>query len=381
MNKRISILGSTGSIGTQTLEVCRKLSLPVTALSAYNSIGLLEEQIREFKPALAVVYDEEKAKELKIKIADTDTKVLSGMEGLYEICHDDADLLVNSVVGMVGLAPTLEAIKAKKDIAFANKETLVAGGELVMNAVKENGVTLYPVDSEHSAIFQCLQAAPPEKALKKIILTASGGPFFGKTAEELKDVTVEQALKHPNWDMGAKITVDSATMMNKGLEIIEAAWLFDTDPDDIEVVVHRESIIHSMIEFTDHSILAQLGLPDMRIPIQYAITYPHRYPSLVPEIDWTKLSQMTFYTPDDKTFKCLAACKKAMKMGGLYPAVANGANEAANLMFRQHKIGFLDVGEIVSASIENIKVGSATCLDDVLAADAQAREFAYHYFD
>ena len=381
MNKRISILGSTGSIGTQTLEVCRKLSLPVTALSAYNSIGLLEEQIREFKPALAVVYDEEKAKELKIKIADTDTKVLSGMEGLYEICHDDADLLVNSVVGMVGLAPTLEAIKAKKDIAFANKETLVAGGELVMNAVKENGVTLYPVDSEHSAIFQCLQAAPPEKALKKIILTASGGPFFGKTAEELKDVTVEQALKHPNWDMGAKITVDSATMMNKGLEIIEAAWLFDTDPDDIEVVVHRESIIHSMIEFTDHSILAQLGLPDMRIPIQYAITYPHRYPSLVPEIDWTKLSQMTFYTPDDKTFKCLAACKKAMKMGGLYPAVANGANEAANLMFRQHKIGFLDVGEIVSASIESIKVGSATCLDDVLAADAQAREFAYHYFD
>ncbi len=375
----LSILGSTGSIGTQTLEVCRKLDLKVSALSAYNSIELLEEQIREFKPALAVVYEEEKAKELKIKIADTDTKVLTGLDGLYEICHDDSDLLVNSVVGMVGLAPTLEAIKAKKNIAFANKETLVAGGELVMNAVKESGVTLYPVDSEHSAIFQCLQAAPPEKSLKKIILTASGGPFFGKTAEELKDVTVEQALKHPNWAMGAKITVDSATMMNKGLEIIEAAWLFDTDPDDIEVVVHRESIIHSMIEFTDHSVLAQLGLPDMRIPIQYAITYPHRYPSLVPEIDWKTLGQMTFYPPDENTFKCLAACKKSMKMGGLYPAVANGANEAANLMFRKHQISFLDVGEIVSAAIENIKVSSAKCLDDVLAADAQAREFARSY--
>ena len=379
MVQKLSILGSTGSIGTQTLEVCRKLKLGVTALSAHSSIGLLEEQIREFKPKLAVVFDEEKAKELKIKIADVDTRVLSGMDGLFEICHDDAELLVNSVVGMVGLAPTLEAIKAKKNIAFANKETLVAGGELVMNAVRENGVTLYPVDSEHSAIFQCLQAAPPEKSLKKIILTASGGPFFGKTAEELQDVTVEQALKHPNWDMGAKITVDSATMMNKGLEIIEAAWLFDTDPDDIEVVVHRESIIHSMIEFTDHSILAQLGMPDMRIPIQYAITYPQRFESLVPEIDWTTLGRMTFYPPDDKTFKCLSACKKAMKMGGLYPAVANGANEAANLMFRQHKIGFLDVGEIVSSAIEEIKVTNASCLDDVLAADKRAREFAYNY--
>lgn len=379
MVHNLSILGSTGSIGKQTLDVCRKLKLPVNALSVYSSIGLLEDQIREFRPKLAVVYDERKAKELRISVADTDTKVISGMEGNFEICHDDSDLLVNAIVGMVGLAPTMEAIKAKKNIAFANKETLVAGGELVMNAVKENGVMLYPVDSEHSAIFQCLQAAPPEKSLKKIILTASGGPFFGKKAEELRDVTVDQALKHPNWAMGAKITVDSATMMNKGLEIIEAAWLFDTDPDDIEVVVHRESIIHSMIEFTDNSILAQLGLPDMRIPIQYAITYPQRFESPVDEIDWTKLSQMTFYTPDDKTFKCLAACKKAMKMGGLYPAVANGANEAANLMFRQHKISFLDVGEIVSASIENIKVGSAKSLDDVFAADAAAREFAQSY--
>ncbi len=377
-NRNISILGSTGSIGTQTLDVVRKLGLNITALSAHGSIDLLEEQIREFKPEVAAVVDEEKAKELKLRVADTSTKILSGMDGMLEICRDSSDVLVNAVVGMVGLAPTLEAIRAKKDIAFANKETLVAGGELVMSAVKENGVKLLPVDSEHSAIFQCLQAAPEQKALKKILLTASGGPFFGKTAEELKDVTVDQALAHPNWSMGAKITIDSATMMNKGLEIIEAAWLFDTDPDDIEVVVHRESIIHSMIEFTDNSILAQLGLPDMRIPIQYAITYPERYESPVAEIDWKKLSQMTFYSADDKTFKCLSACKRAMKLGGLYPAVANGANEVANLLFRQNKISFLDIGELVSASLDEVKVGRASCLDDVLDADRRAREFVYN---
>ena len=377
MIKSLSILGSTGSIGTQTLDVARKLNLKVNALSAYSSIELLEEQIREFRPALAVVYDENRAEELKIKIADTSTKVLSGMSGLYEICHDHSDLIVNAVVGMVGLEPTLEAIKAKKDIAFANKETLVAGGALVMDAVKENGVKLLPVDSEHSAIFQCLQAAPPDKKLKKILLTASGGPFFGKTADELRDVTVEQALAHPNWSMGAKITIDSATMMNKGLEIIEAAWLFDTDPDDIEVVVHRESIIHSMVEFTDNSVLAQLGLPDMRIPIQYAITYPQRVPSLVPEIDWKTLSQMTFFSADDKTFRCLAACKRAMKKGGLYPAVANGANEVANRLFRDGKIPFLRIGELVSAAVDTLNVGKASTLDDVLAADHLAREFVY----
>lgn len=371
----ISILGSTGSIGTQTLEVARKLGLNVASLSAYGSIGILEEQIREFRPSLAIVYDANRAEELKIKIPDTDTKVLSGMEGLFEICHDDSELLVNSVVGMVGLAPTLEAIKAKKNIAFANKETLVAGGELVMNAVRENGVKLLPVDSEHSAIFQCLQAAPPDKKLKKILLTASGGPFFGKTASQLKDVTVEQALNHPNWDMGAKITIDSATMMNKGLEIIEAAWLFDTDPDAIEVVVHRESIIHSMVEFTDNSILAQLGVPDMRIPIQYAITYPERVPSLVPEIDWKTLSKMTFAGADEQTFLCLAACKRAIKKGGLYPAVANGANEIANSLFRQRKLSFLEIGELVSAAVDELNVGSASCLDDVIAADQAAREF------
>ncbi len=375
MISNLSVLGSTGSIGTQTLEVVRKLGLGVTSLSAYSSIDLLEEQIREFKPAIAVVYDEAKAKELRLSVSDTSTKVLTGMDGLLELSRDNSELLVNAIVGMVGLAPTLEAINAKKDIAFANKETLVAGGELVMNAVKENGVKLLPVDSEHSAIFQCLQAAPPSKKLKKILLTASGGPFFGKTADELRDVTVEQALNHPNWDMGAKITIDSATMMNKGLEIIEAAWLFDTDPDDIEVVVHRESIIHSMVEFTDNSILAQLGMPDMRIPIQYAITYPERYPSLVPEIDWKTLSKMTFYSADDVTFKCLAACKRAMKKGGLYPAVANGANEVANKLFRERKISFLDIGELVSLAVDNINVTAAACLDDVLKADKAAREY------
>ncbi|MBK6087816.1 1-deoxy-D-xylulose-5-phosphate reductoisomerase [Ruminococcus difficilis] len=377
MIKSLSILGSTGSIGTQTLDVARKLNIKVNALSAYSSIELLEEQIREFRPALAVVFDADRAEELKIKIADTSTKVLSGMSGLHELCHDDSELIVNAIVGMVGLEPTLEAIKAKKDIAFANKETLVAGGALVMDAVKEYGVKLLPVDSEHSAIFQCLQAAPPDKKLKKILLTASGGPFFGRTADELRDVTVEQALAHPNWSMGAKITIDSATMMNKGLEIIEAAWLFDTDPDDIEVVVHRESIIHSMVEFTDNSVLAQLGLPDMRIPIQYAITYPDRVPSLVPEIDWKTLSQMTFYSADDETFRCLAACKRAMKKGGLYPAVANGANEVANRLFRDGKISFLQIGELVSAAVDELNVGKASDLDDVLAADRLAREFVY----
>lgn len=377
MIKNISVLGSTGSIGTQTLDVARNLGLQVNALSAHSSIELLEEQIREFKPRLAVVFEEAKAKQLRLSIADTSTRVLSGMDGLLELAGDDSDLMVNAIVGMVGLAPTLEAINSGKDIAFANKETLVAGGELVMNAVKEHNVKLLPVDSEHSAIFQCLQAAPPSKEIKKILLTASGGPFFGKTADELRSVTVEQALNHPNWSMGAKITIDSATMMNKGLEIIEAAWLFDTDPDDIEVVVHRESIIHSMIEFTDNSVLAQLGMPDMRIPIQYAITYPERYPSPVAELDWTKLSRMTFYSADDTTFKCLAACKKAMKKGGLYPAVANGANEVANRLFRDRKISFLDIGELVTSAVDNLDVTSAACLDDVLRADKAAREYVY----
>ncbi len=376
MVNKLSILGSTGSIGTQSLDVARKLNLQVTVLSAHSNIELLEQQIREFKPAVAVVYDESKAEQLKINIKDTYTKVYSGMEGLlYAATYDDCDLVVNSVVGMVGLRPTLASIDAKKNIALANKETLVAGGALVMEKAKQNGVTLFPVDSEHSAIFQCLQASPPQKALKKIILTASGGPFFGKTADELRNVTVAQALNHPNWSMGAKITIDSATMMNKGLEIIEAAWLFDMSPDDIDVVVHRESIIHSMIEFVDNSVLAQLGLPDMRIPIQYAITYPNRYESPVESLDFSKISSMTFYKPDYDTFKCLSACKNAMSRGGIIPAVANGANEVANKLFRENKISFLDIGELVSSAVDNFTYKEAKSLDDVLDADKAAREY------
>ena len=270
-------MGSTGSIGTQALDVCDNLSLNVSALTANTNINKLEEQVRVYKPALAVVFDESKYSEFKSNIADTDTKVSCGMEGLIEAAtFSEADLVLNSVVGMVGLKPTIAAAEARKNIALANKETLVAGGSLVMKAVRDNGVKLYPVDSEHSAIFQCLQGCPEDKALRRLILTASGGPFFGKSTEELKNVTVEQALNHPNWDMGAKITIDSATMMNKGLEIIEASWLFDMPADKIDVVVHRESVIHSMIEYVDNSVLAQLGVPDMRIPIQYALLYPER---------------------------------------------------------------------------------------------------------
>ena len=379
MVNKLSILGSTGSIGTQTLDVARKLNLEVTALCAHSNVKLLEEQIREFKPEIVAVFDENKAVELKSNIKDLSTKVYSGMEGLL-LCatHDNCDLVVNSVVGMVGLKPTLASIEAKKNIAFANKETLVAGGALVMDAAKRNGVTLFPVDSEHSAIFQCLQAAPVEKSLKKILLTASGGPFFGRTYDELKDVTVAQALNHPNWSMGAKITIDSATMMNKGLEIIEAAWLFDIPVDNIEVVVHRESIIHSMIEFVDNSVLAQLGLPDMRIPIQYAITYPKRFESPVESLDFSKISSMTFAQPDYETFKCLSACKKAMAKGGVIPAVANGANEIANKLFRENKISFLEIGELVSSAVDTFEAKEARTLQDVLLADKEAREYVYN---
>ncbi len=376
MTKNISVLGSTGSIGTQTLDVADKLDLRVSALTAAKNIDLLERQVRKYKPGLAVVYDEEKARELKAAIADTDTKVLSGMDGLIEAARlPQADLVVNSVVGMVGLKPTIAAAEAKKDIAFANKETLVAGGDLVTDAVKNNGVKLLPVDSEHSAIFQCLQGMPDKKVLKKIILTASGGPFFGRKLDELRDVTVEQALAHPNWSMGAKITIDSATMMNKGLEIIEAGRLFEVSGEDIDVVVHRESIIHSLIEFTDNSVLAQLGLPDMRIPIQYAITYPMRYESPVGELDLAKIGNLTFFEPDYETFECLRACKKAFEMGGAATAIANGANEEANALFRQGKIKFLDIGRLVMGAVDNIANFTPACVQDILDVDEQARRY------
>lgn len=376
MIKNISILGSTGSIGTQALNVADSLGLNVCALTACSNIKTLEDQVRKYKPALAVVYDEKKACEFKKNINDTDTKVMCGMEGLVAAATiSSAQLVLNSVVGMVGLEPTISAANAKKNIALANKEALVVGGKLVIDAVKNNGVKLLPVDSEHSAIFQCLQGMPDKKALKKLILTASGGPFFGKRVDELKNVTLEQALNHPNWSMGAKITIDSATMMNKGLEIIEAKWLFDMPEDKIDVVVHRESIVHSLIEYCDNSIIAQLGLPDMRIPIQYAVTYPQRFPSPVGELDLTQICKLTFDKPDYQTFKCLNACKKALSMGGVATAIVNGANEIANELFRNKKISFLDIGELVSSSLDEVENFEPECVDDVLKADNMARKY------
>ena len=376
MINSISILGSTGSIGTQSLDVVDKLGLKVSAITAASNVDLIENQIRKYKPELAVLFNEDKAAELRLRVKDTGTRVLGGMDGLIEAAViPSASLVLNSVVGMVGLKPTMAAIEAKKDIALANKETLVAGGDLVTDAVKRNGVKLLPVDSEHSAIFQCLQGAPDNKALKKLILTASGGPFFGKSYDELKDVTVEQALNHPNWSMGAKITIDSASMMNKGLEIIEAARLFDVSGDDIDVVVHRESIIHSLVEYTDNSVIAQLGVPDMRIPIQYAITYPSRFESPVAELSLAEIGKMTFFEPDYETFKCLNACKTALKMGGAATAIANGANEEANMLFRNGKIKFLDIGELVCGAVESVKNFVPSSVDDVIRADSLARQY------
>ena len=376
MVNNISILGSTGSIGTQALDVADNLGLKISAITANTNIKVLEEQVRKYEPALAVVFDERKYARFKSDIADTDTKVLCGMDGLIEAATiNTADLIINSVVGMVGLMPTIAAANAKKNIALANKETLVAGGSLVMKAVKDNGVKLYPVDSEHSAIFQCLQGRPDDKALKRLILTASGGPFFGKTVNELKNVSVEQALNHPNWDMGAKITIDSATMMNKGLEIIEASWLFNMPADKIDVVVHRESVIHSMIEYVDNSVIAQLGVPDMRIPIQYAITYPKRFKSPVSQLSLTEYGKLTFFEPDYDTFKCLRTCKLAIDRGGLCAAAANGANEVANKLFRDGRISFLEIGDLVMDAMLRQDNADAESVDDVLAADKSARDY------
>lgn len=377
MAQKISILGSTGSIGTQSLDVAEKRGYEIVALTAGSNAKLLEEQIRKYKPKYAALADEKAAESLKIAVKDTDTKIFSGIKGVCECAAaDDADTVLNSVVGIAGLVPTLTAIDCKKNIALANKETLVAGGQLVMNKAKEKGVKILPVDSEHSAIFQCLEGMNKKDELKSIILTASGGPFFGKTRQELKDVTVEQALKHPNWAMGAKITVDSATMMNKGLELIEAVWLFDVSPDMVDIVVHRESVIHSLIEYKDNSVIAQLGVPDMRIPIQYALTYPERYESPVKKLNLWEYANLTFFKPDYDTFRCIDVCREAIKKGGLYPCVANGANEMANYLFRSGKIGFLDIADIVEKASENAPKCDSYTLEDVLEADKQARVFA-----
>ncbi|MBQ1985125.1 MAG: 1-deoxy-D-xylulose-5-phosphate reductoisomerase [Clostridia bacterium] len=380
--KNLSLLGSTGSIGTQALDVVRCIqnegehAVKVTALAAHSNIKLLEEQIREFKPHAAAVFDLEAARQLKIAVADLDVKILSGMEGLCALAEqEEADIVLNSVVGMVGLTPTLTALKAKKEVALANKETLVAGGELVMRTAKENSIEILPVDSEHSAIFQCLQGMHKKEDLKRIILTASGGPFFGRTKAELEKVKPADALKHPNWDMGAKVTIDSSTLMNKGLEFIEAKWLFDMEPEDIDVVVHRESIVHSLIEYQDNSVIAQLGVPDMRIPIQYALTFPRRFTSPVKQLNLADWQKLTFFTPDEETFTCLGAMKRAIAKGGTLPAAVNGANEVAVALFLKEKIGYLDIGEIANAFVDTFKAEPITCVEDVLAVDAAARAF------
>lgn len=375
MTKSLSILGSTGSIGTQSLDVARLRGYNVEALTAYSDVARMEAQIREFHPKTVAMVEEKAAADLKVRVADTNTKVLSGKDGVCACARaDGADTVLNSVVGMAGLEPTLAAIDAKKKLALANKETLVAGGQLVMETAKKNGVSILPVDSEHSAIFQALQGRPANAALKKIILTASGGPFFGKTKKELEKVTVADALKHPNWEMGAKITVDSATMMNKGLELIEAVWLFSVRPQDVQIVVHRESIVHSAVEYTDNSVIAQLGLPDMRIPIQYALTYPERFESPVGELSLSEIGKLTFFEPDYDTFQCINLCRTAINKGGLFPAAVNSANEQANAMFRRGEIGFLDIAARVAKVLETAPQKERYTLEDVLETDRWARE-------
>lgn len=374
--KGIALLGSTGSIGTQSLDVCRMHGYRVVCLTANRRVDLMETQIREFRPDLVSMMDPVAADDLRTRVADTGTKVLSGMDGLIECAtYSGADTVLNAVVGMVGLQPTLAAIQAKKTLALANKETLVAGGHLVTNTAKDYGVDILPVDSEHSAIFQCLQGSPEKGAVKKLILTASGGPFFGKTLAELENVTAADALKHPNWDMGAKITIDSATMMNKGLEFIEAKWLFDMPIDAIDIVVHRESVVHSAIAYQDNSVIAQLGVPDMRIPIQYALTYPRRLPSPVQELSLVDYGKLTFYAPDYDTFRCINVCKDAIAAGGLRPAAANGANEESVRLFLNGKIKFTDIAVLNRAAMEACPQVADYTLDDVLQADRAARDY------
>lgn len=372
--KKIAILGSTGSIGTQTVDILPLIDAEVVALTTNRRINLLEEQARALHPKMVCAMDESAAKELKIKLADTDIKVLTGMDGLIACAAESgADIVVTAVVGMVGLLPTMAAIKAGKDIALANKETLVCAGGLVMSAAKQYGVRILPVDSEHSAIFQCVQAANGNP-IDKILLTASGGPFFGKKFEEMRGMTREQALAHPNWSMGEKITIDSATMMNKGLELIEAMWLYDLPPEDIEIVVHRESIVHSAVEFADGAVIAQLGLPDMRLPIQLALTWPQRVPCKVPRMSLAEVAKLTFYAPDYEAFPALNLAKHAASLKGDRGAVLNGANEAAVGLFLNGKIGFTDIAERVAYALDTIPYKKDITLDDVLAADKAARE-------
>ncbi len=374
--KKIALLGSTGSIGTQTLEVAREKGYRITALAARRSIDALEAQIREFKPEYCAVADENAARDLKIRVADTDTKILSGDEGIVETASiSDADILLNSLLGKSGIRPTLAAIESGKDIAMANKEPLVASGEIILERVREKGVRFLPVDSEHSAIFQCLDSEHnSSKFINRLIITASGGPFFGRTREELKSITPAEAIAHPTWSMGAKISVDSATLMNKGLELIEAARLFNVPADKIDVTVHRQSIVHSMVEFCDGSTLAQLGHPDMKHCIQFALTYPERSESLCKKMDYSQSFTLTFAPPDEKTFTLLPLARRAITLGGTAPAVLNGAGERAVELFLGGKIGFLDIFDTVESAVNSIPVEKALTLEIIEEHDRLARE-------
>ena len=380
MSQIISVLGSTGSIGTQTLDVAAQCGFQVAAITANRSIDKLEEQARRFHPELVAAYDEAAAAELRIRLADTGIRVASGMEGLIEAATlPSADTVVTAVMGMIGLRPTLAAIDAHKRIALANKETLVCAGELVMARAAQEGVEIVPVDSEHSAIFQCLQGCADRGEVKRLILTASGGPFFGWSRERLQNVTKADALKHPNWSMGAKITIDSATLMNKGMEFIEAMRLYHMPPEKIQIVVHRQSIIHSLVEYCDNAILAQIGSADMRLPIQYALTWPHRTKAAATELDLFSCPELTFQRPDPETFRCLGIALECAKKSGTTCAIMNGANEAAVDLFLHDKIGFLDIADLVEHALAVVPAQSAEHLDAVLEADRAAREAVYSH--
>lgn len=372
--KNIALLGSTGSIGTQTLDVCRMHGIKPTALCAAKNTGLLEKQAREFMPHIVCIYDENCYSDMKQRLADTDIKVLCQMDGLCETASMKTDAVVNSVVGMVGLRPTLAALDAGNRVALANKETLVTGGELVINKAKEKNLPILPIDSEHSAIFQSLMASGGSK-IERILLTASGGPFFGYSYDSLKTVTKAQALKHPNWDMGQKITTDSATLMNKGLELIEAVWLFGVEPEQVEINVHRQSILHSAVEFEDGSVIGQMGVPDMRIPIQFALTYPQRLPSPAKRLSLFDVGTMTFEKADEETFLCLKYAKKMLVQGGTACTVLNSANETAVGLFLEDKIPFYRIGELVADACENVGVHDEVTLGNILDSENAAREY------
>ena len=374
--KHLAIIGSTGSIGTQTLEIARwNQDIKICALSAGRNIDLLEKQAREFRPEIVGLWDEKLADELKDRLKDMDIRVVSGMDGLIEIAeYKTSDILVTAIVGMIGIRPTVAAIKAGKDIALANKETLVTAGHIIMPLAKEKGVSILPVDSEHSAIFQSLQGNTHD-SIKKILLTASGGPFRGKSREFLKHVKLEDALKHPNWSMGRKITIDSATMVNKGLEVIEAKWLFDVAPENIQVVIQPQSIIHSMVEYKDGAVIAQLGTPDMKLPIQYALFYPERRYMPGDRLDFTKLSSIVIETPDMDTFLGLRYAYEAIGIGGSMPTVFNAANEYAVKQFLDRKIDFLDIYDIIRASMDHHKLIENPDIDEILATEQEVYEF------